>query len=929
MRPFVGFGGTNAHAIIENYEPNDAISNEASKQDSAVATPFTISAISEKSLISQLQTYVAFLRENAGFNLRDMSLTLSRRSAFPFRASFSALTTESLASKIEAKLEEKSSGSASIATRPITKHRGVLGVFTGQGAQWATMGKELILSSKFAEGIIDELEKSLIELSEADRPSWSLKSEMLAPAASSRLSKGEFSQPLCTAVQVVLVDLLRQAGIVFDNVVGHSSGEIAAAYAAGFISARDAIRIAYYRGVYSKLARGPDNESGAMLAAGTSMEDAGELCALPEFEGKLQVAASNSAASVTLSGNAEAVEQAKEILEDEGKFARLLKVDTAYHSHHMHPCSGPYQRSLEDCKIEIKTPSGSCSWFSSVLGGQEMDMQNVDDLKAVYWMNNMLKPVLFSQAVEAAVANGRAPAIALEVGPHPALKGPAMMTIEDIVGNPVPYSGVLSRGNNDVEAFSDGLGFVWSTLGPALVNFTGYDRLFSDVTRDTLSKNLPSYTWDHERTYWNEARESKAIRLREDATHELLGVRTADNTEGEYRWRNFLKPTEMPWLRGHQIQGQTLFPAAGFAAMAIESSRVLAPSEEVHLIELREFSIHRALAFYDEAAGVETIFSLTNVTTNNSNNERSVFADFACFACQNKDSGNLTSMASGQLKLCLGEPSVVALPERPPPGVNFADVDTDLFYTHLTNLGYNYSEIFRAITSLKRTTDAANGIIHSAANPDAPSPFTLHPATLDVAFQSVFAAIGSPGDGRLWTIHVPTMINKISINPFACPPGAGLGVSLPFDASLSASVADGISGDVDIYDESGTHAIVQVEGLHVTPLTTPTAVDDKQIFAETIWNVAEPDGEVGFKEWTLNDIEETGSLLVERTCLFYMKKLHDTITAKEREKCDWHQTRVLDWAAHVVQLTSEGRHPTCKKEWLNDTHDELHAQITE
>ena len=926
MPLFQGFGGTNAHAIIENYEPNDNYFNETGKNVPVAATPFTFSAISEKSLVSQLQTYVTYLRENPGYNLRDMSLRLSRRSAFPCRASFSALTAESLASKIEAKLEEKSSGSVSIATRPITKHRGILGVFTGQGAQWAAMGKELIMASNFAEGIVDELESSLVELPETDRPSWSLKSEMLASAASSRLSQGEFSQPLCTAVQVVLVDLLHQAGVNFDSVVGHSSGEIAAAYAAGFISARDAIRIAYYRGVYSKIAHGSNNEPGAMLAVGTSIEDAAELCALPDFEGKLQVAASNSSASVTLSGNAEAVEQAKEILEDEGKFARLLKVDTAYHSHHMRPCLGPYQRSLENCKIEIKTPSGSCSWFSSLLDGQKIDMQHVDDLKAMYWMNNMIKPVLFSQAVKAAVADGKAPAIALEVGPHPTLKGPTMMNIEDIV---VPYTGVLSRGTNDVEAFSDGLGFVWSALRPAVVDFKSYDKLFHEDARDMLPKDLPSYTWDHERTYWNEARESKAIRLREDATHELLGVRTADNTEGEYRWRNFLKLTEIPWLYGHQIQGQTLFPAAGFAAMAIESSKVLAPSEEVRLIELREFSIHRALAFYDEAAGVETVFNLTNITTSNSDNERSVFADFACFACQNKDSGNLTSMASGQLKLCLGEPSVAALPERPPPGVDFADVDTDLFYTHLTKLGYNYSGIFRAINSLKRTTDAANGTIHSAADPDAPSPLTLHPAPLDVAFQSVFATIGSPGDGRLWTIHVPTMIKKISINPFVCPLGGGLGISLPFDASLSASVADGISGDVDIYDESGTNAFVQVEGLHVTPLTTPTAVDDKQIFAETIWDVAEPDAKVGFKEWVLSDVEEEVSLLVERTCLFYMKKLHDTITAEEREKCDWHQTMVLNWAAYTVQLTSEARHPTCKKEWLNDTHDELHAQITE
>ena len=811
----------------------------------------------------------------------------------------------------------------------MTDYRRILGIFTGQGAQWAAMGKELILASKYAEGIIEELEKSLAELPDTDRPSWSLKSEIIAPPTTSRVGNGELSQPLCTAVQIVLVGLLRQASIEFGSVVGHSSGEIAAAYAAGFISARDAIRIAYYRGMYSKYARGPENERGAMLAAGTSLEDAYELCALPDFEGKLQVAASNSSASVTLSGNLEAIEQAKEILEDEGKSARLLEVDTAYHSHHMYHCSGLYQRSLQNCRIEIKTPRRPCSWFSSLLGGQKVGMQHANDLKAIYWVNNMLEPVLFSHAVKAAVTNDRVPMMVLEVGPHPALKGSTMTTIEEVIRNPAPYSGVLSRGRNDLEAFSAGLGFVWSNLGPAVVDFNSYDKLFNENARTTLSKNLPSYTWDHERTYWHESRQSRAIRLRQDATHELLGVRSADNAEGEYRWRNFLKLIEMPWLRGHQIQGQTLFPAAGFAVMAIESSKMLASSEDLRLIELRDFSIHRALAFYDEAAGVETLFSLTNITTDSSTNERSISADFACFACQNEDSGSLTSMASGHLKLSLGKPSVVALPERPPPCVNFSNVDPDLFYAQLNELGYNYSDIFRGISSLKRTKDVANGEIYSAAAPDALSSFTLHPATLDVAFQSVFAAIGYPGDGRLWAIHVPTMIDKISINPFICAPGAGLGVSLPFDASLSASGADGISGDVDIYDESGVNAIVQIEGLHVTPLVTPTKDDDKQIFAETIWDVAEPDAEQDFQEWVLSDVEETGALLVERTCLFYMRELHDTITAEERKRCDWHQSRVLDWAAYTVRLTSEGRHPTCKQEWLKDTYDELQARIYE
>src|SRR5207244_3134115 len=136
-----------------------------------------------------------------------------------------------------------------------------------------------------------------------------------------------FSQPLCTAVQVVLVQMLAHAGICFDAVVGHSSGEIAAAHAAGFLSATDAVRIAYYRGLYGKLACGPAGVAGAMLAAGTSVEDATELCELPTMarHGRIVVAAINSSASVTLSGDQKAIERAKFVFEDEKKFVRALK----------------------------------------------------------------------------------------------------------------------------------------------------------------------------------------------------------------------------------------------------------------------------------------------------------------------------------------------------------------------------------------------------------------------------------------------------------------------------------------------------------------------------------------------------------------------------------------------------------------------------
>jgi hybrid polyketide synthase/nonribosomal peptide synthetase ACE1 len=204
-------------------------------------------------------------------------LTLAQRSTLTIRIAVAALTSESLAEKLGVKLEARKSTNTPLGNRPAKDSSNILGIFTGQGAQWAAMGRELILSSSFVENIVDELELSLAELPESSRPEWSLKREMLAQGKESRIGEGLMSQPLCTAVQVILVNLLTKASVSFSAVVGHSSGEIGAAYAAGFISAHDAIRIAYYRGFYAKFAKGANGERGSMLAVGTSMEDAEEL----------------------------------------------------------------------------------------------------------------------------------------------------------------------------------------------------------------------------------------------------------------------------------------------------------------------------------------------------------------------------------------------------------------------------------------------------------------------------------------------------------------------------------------------------------------------------------------------------------------------------------------------------------------------------
>lgn len=916
-----GFGGTNAHAIIESYQPEQSLV-VAEEKSSKVALPFTFSAISEKALATQMKTYINFLAENKETDMNAMAWTLSQRSNFIIRAAVSALTSESLSEKLEALLEAKKSNNTAIGTRAIKDNRSILGVFTGQGAQWAGMGRELILASSFVENIVDELEQSLAELPESDRPVWSLKTEMLAQGEDSRISEGLLSQPLCTAVQVILVNLLRTAGVSFEAVVGHSSGEIGAAYASGFITARDAIRIAYYRGFYAKLARGANGETGSMLAAGTSMEDANELCQIEAFEGKLQVAASNSSSSVTLSGDEDAILEALNILKDEGKFARQLKVDTAYHSHHMIPCSEHYIKSLKDCNIQILTPPENAPrWYSSVHGGEQMS-EDSEGLDGEYWMMNMLQPVLFSQALTAALDEST-PAIALEVGPHPGLKGPAASTIEEVVGASVPYAGTLSRGADDVEAFATCLGFLWTVFGPTIPNFAAYSELFSSEKKSVM-KSLPKYTWDHDRTYWYESRVSRQHRAQRPAhMHQLLGVRMDDECETEFRWHNFLKPSEIPWLKGHTIQGQILFPAAGFAALAVEASKILATAEEVALIELHEFSIHSALTFPDEVQGTEIIFTLQNVVKTT----EVITANFFCDACTNKDTGSMSSMSSGKLVLRLGEPSLSALPNRATPQYKLRDINVDHQYASFTELGYNYNGAFRAITELKRTTDHAMGkILVPAEDEEVPySPFTVHPAVLDVGFQVTLCAIGAPGDSRLWTLHVPTVIDKIMINPHACPAAGGRGSELPANSILAKQDegVHGFTGDLSIYDESGENCIIQCEGIRVEALARPTKASDRHLFGESTWSVAEPDVSICIQEMAETEAEKQLGDLTERGCFFYLNQLHQAITAEEREACDEHRQAVLNWAEHLVSLTSEGKHPHLKQEWMNDTEASL------
>lgn len=212
--------------------------------------PFAFSAASERSLGAVLEQYARYLGDNPTVKAADLAWSLiQKRSALMHRLTLYATTIDDLQSEIRKELAlRKANTPSTIVSRPDTGKKSILGIFTGQGAQWPQMGLDLLSAFPVTRDWFEELQVSLDQLPAEYRPEFSLLDELSAPKPSSRIQKAAVAQPLCTAVQIVLVNLLSSLGISFDTVVGHSSGEVGAAYAAGILTARDAIRIAYLRG---------------------------------------------------------------------------------------------------------------------------------------------------------------------------------------------------------------------------------------------------------------------------------------------------------------------------------------------------------------------------------------------------------------------------------------------------------------------------------------------------------------------------------------------------------------------------------------------------------------------------------------------------------------------------------------------------------
>jgi aspyridone synthetase (hybrid polyketide synthase/nonribosomal peptide synthetase) len=487
---------------------------------------------------------------------------------------------------------------------------------------------------------------------------------------------------------------------------------------------------------------------------------------------------------------------------------------------------------------------------------------------------------------------------------------------------------MMRRTTNDVEAFSGGIGYIWSYLGESGVNFDSYRQAFEPIENQEpqMVKNLPPYSWDHERLYWQESRISQNYRLRDHRPHELLGRRASDDSEYELRWQNVLRLNELPWLKDHVFQGQAIFPAAGYVAMAIEAAGTIAAGRLVTVIEMTDFVLPKALVVEDDQKGVETIFTVKRINGSNGlkDLDDSIYeAEFACYICPLGATGRLEKTCSGKLIFCFGQPSIDELPARSVGSQQLSPINVDRFYNRLLSLGLNYQGAFRGTTSAQRSTGCASASAswHSDALGDQ---YMIHPAVIDVAFQSVFAAIASPESDALWSPYLPVGISRLIFNPSVSFDASDRGVTSHMTSFLTQSSVSLIEGDIHVSNHDGNVGI-QIEGLILKSFTEPSASSDRLLFSEQIWDLDIGSGFDGLVEEQPNTNEAYLVDAIERTALYYFKSVFSGLSQEEVSRFTWYHQRMFETVDEILLSIRNGRHPTAKKEWLDDSRDSILA----
>ncbi len=532
-----GFGGANGHLVIEAAEPV-----QTKKTVQTAVPPLFLSAKSEESLRMLAGSY-ARRTEAAPEDYYDLAYgALRKKELLPLRLAVEGSDPASIAAALKqfAAGDEKNAGAAVTgeATPPSQQAVKTAFVFSGNGGQWAGMGKAMMENAAFA-AKAKEVADLMLPLSGVNLL------DLLDNATAADIAHTDIAQQLLFLIQVGLCAALEEKGIRADAAFGHSVGEVAAAWYTGVMSLKEAVKIIYYRSMHQESTAG----AGRMAAVSISAEEALELIARYS---EVELAGINSSDAVTLSGDAASLEKIGAELKSRRIFFKMLPLNYAFHSARMDSIREALLKDLRD----LDTGKPKLHFISSVTG-----KEHLAGCPASYWWDNVRQPVNFQEAEQTAIAMGARHF--LEIGPHSILLRYLRSGLDKADcagGNAVEgwVGGTLTR-NSGAEQFSAAWKSAWTHGWPADLS-EHFPAAGNDIS-------LPSYAWNNVECLVTPTPECQGF-VRNTADHPLLGRRL----HGQNVWENTVDLESFPWLKDHKIGDNAYYPAAAFLEMVIAAA---------------------------------------------------------------------------------------------------------------------------------------------------------------------------------------------------------------------------------------------------------------------------------------------------------------------------------------------------------------------
>jgi acyl transferase domain-containing protein/surfactin synthase thioesterase subunit len=786
-----GWGGTNVHIVIEEFKPikNEEIEKTIDSKDRFI---LPLSARSEEALKDYAIRYYDLLK-----NTKDTKEELAQicagtallKPAFEYRKAFVSENKKDLLYQL---MEYKENSAEDISQVEHQSDAKIVFVFPGQGSQWFGMGKELYAKEPVFKNTIIDCDGAFSRYVD-----WSLRDEIFADKKSSKLDRIDVIQPYLFAMQVALARLWESWGITPDSVVGHSMGEVAAAYISGSLSLDDAANVICTRSLLMNTLRG---KGGAMAVTGLSGTEAEKV--IKKFNGKLSVAVENSPDSTVVAGSQDAIDEVIKELEEKEIFVRQVKVDVASHS----PQMDEIKDQLVSKVANVKPQDAKLSIYSSVKGvllkGKELD--------AAYWGDNLRGTVKFSTIMSKLVEDEHT--LFIEVSPHPVLKTAMFECVKSIGKEGVNIATSLQREKPEQFEMKMNLAHLFE-LGYSIDKGD-----FFKLDKENFVK-LPHYPFQRENY---EIKDLSALTSAEgtlnDNQHPLLGKKLQLADSENHYWESNVSTWNLPLLKEHKVNENPIFPASFYMEMLFAATKQVCLDQK-YSIESMQFI--DSIAVQDEK---NTQIQL-KISTNGKVLESFSFYRF------NETENSWVATCIGKLE----RKNNYVQPQRKYKFSYAAEtIEESLVYNAFMNMGVEFGPNFRIIKQVQVDHDN-DAIAYMQLNDEvmfSTEKFVMHPVILDACIHPIFSKVFAGIDNE--TIKSAFVVGLERVMLFnEKPSGNKYSIGLILQDITEVKNNTTVKADLCLYDEN-FEPVLEMQGVEARISDTKIkkeVVDDKFNFS--------------------------------------------------------------------------------------------------